>query len=248
MGRLDGKVAVVTGASRGIGRAVATKLSSLGARVVVNYLSNKTAAEDVLHVIQELGGEAIAVQADVGVFEDAQGLIQSALDHFGRLDILVNNAGTTRDALLVRMSEEDWDVVINTNLKGAFNCTKAAQRPMIKQRYGRIVNISSIAGIMGNAGQANYTAAKAGLIGFTKAVAKEVGSRNITVNAIAPGYIPTDLSATIPPELVVKGMELTPLGHPGTTEDIANAVAFFVSEEASYITGQVLAVDGGLTM
>ena len=215
---------------------------------MVNYLSNKTAAEDVLRVIQEMDGEAIAVQADVGVFEDAQRLVQSALDHFGRLDILVNNAGTTRDALLVRMSEEDWDVVINTNLKGAFNCTKAAQRAMLKQRYGRIVNISSIAGIAGNAGQANYTAAKAGLIGFTKAVAKEVGSRNITVNAVAPGYIPTDLSATIPPELVIKGMELTPLGHPGTTEDIANAVAFLVSDEANYITGQVLAVDGGLTM
>jgi 3-oxoacyl-[acyl-carrier protein] reductase len=248
MGQLDDRVAVVTGASRGIGRAVAIKLSGLGARVVVNYLSNKTAAEDVLRVIRGMGGEAIAVQANVSVFADAQRLIQSALDHFGRLDILVNNAGTTRDALLVRMSEEDWDVVIDTNLKGPFNCTKAAQRPMIKQRYGRIVNISSIAGIMGNAGQANYTAAKAGLIGFTKSVAKEVGSRNITVNAVAPGYIPTDLSATIPPELVVKGMELTPLGHPGTTEDIANAVAFFVSDEASYITGQVLAVDGGLTM
>jgi 3-oxoacyl-[acyl-carrier protein] reductase len=248
MGRLDGKVAVVTGASRGIGRAVALKLSSLGARVVVNYLSNKAAAEDVLRVIQEMGGEAIAVQANVGVFEEAQRLVQSTLDHFGRIDILVNNAGTTRDALLVRMSEEDWDVVINTNLKGAFNCTKAAQRPMIKQRYGRIVNISSIAGIQGNAGQANYTAAKAGLIGFTKAVAKEVGSRNITVNAVAPGYVPTDLSASIPPELVAKGMELMPLGHPGTTEDIANAVAFFVSDEANYITGQVLAVDGGLTM
>jgi 3-oxoacyl-[acyl-carrier protein] reductase len=248
MGQLDGRVAVVTGASRGIGRAVAIKLSGLGARVVVNYLSNKTAAEDVLRVIREMGGEAVAVQANVSVLGDAQRLIQSALDHFGRLDILVNNAGTTRDALLVRMSEEDWDVVIDTNLKGPFNCTKAAQRPMIKQRYGRIVNISSIAGIMGNAGQANYTAAKAGLIGFTKSVAKEVGSRNITVNAVAPGYIPTDLSATIPPELIVKGMELTPLGHPGTTEDIANAVAFFVSDEASYITGQVLAVDGGLTM
>jgi 3-oxoacyl-[acyl-carrier protein] reductase len=248
MGRLDGKVAVVTGASRGIGRAVAIKLASLGAKVVVNYLSNKAAAEDVLRAIQEVGGEAVAVQANVGILEDAQRLIQSSLDHFGRIDILVNNAGTTRDALLVRMSEEDWDVVINTNLKGPFNCTKAAQRAMIKQRYGRIVNISSIAGIAGNAGQANYSAAKAGLIGFTKAVAKEVGSRNITINAIAPGYIPTDLSSTIPPELIAKGMELTPLGHPGTTEDIANAVVFFVSDEAGYITGQVLAVDGGLTM
>jgi len=248
MGRLDGKVAVVTGASRGIGRAVAIKLAGLGARVVVNYLSNKTAAEDVLRVIQEMGGEAVAIQANVGVFEDAQRLIQSALDHFGRLDILVNNAGTTRDALLVRMSEEDWDVVINTNLKGAFNCTKAAQRPMIKQRYGRIVNISSIAGIVGNAGQANYTAAKAGLIGFTKAVAKEVGSRNITVNVVAPGYVPTDLTADLPAELVAKGLEMTPLGRAGTAEDIANAVAFLVSDAAGFVTGQVLSVDGGLVM
>ena len=245
---LDGRVAVVTGASRGIGRAIAIKLAGLGAKVVVNYLSNRAAAEDVLRAIEEMGGEAIAVQGDVGVFADAQRLIQSALDRFGRLDILVNNAGTTRDALLVRMSEEDWDVVINTNLKGTFNCTKAAQRTMIRQRYGRIVNITSVAGIAGNAGQANYAAAKAGLIGFTKAVAKEVGSRDITVNAVAPGYIPTDLSATIPPELVAKGMEITPLGHPGTAEDIASAVAFLVSDEARYITGQVLAVDGGLTM
>jgi 3-oxoacyl-[acyl-carrier protein] reductase len=248
MAKLDGRVAVVTGASRGIGRAIAIKLASLGARVVVNYRSNRTAAEDVLRVIHNLGGEAVAVQADVSIFDDAQKLIQTTLDRFEKIDILVNNAGTTRDTLLVRMSEEDWDIVLNTNLKGAFNCTKATLRPMIKLRYGRIVSISSIAGIAGNAGQANYTAAKAGLIGFTKAVAKEVGSRNITVNAVAPGYIPTDLSSGIPPELIAKGMDMTPLGHPGTTEDIANAVAFLVSDEASYITGQVLAVDGGLTM
>ncbi|MGQ9492377.1 MAG: 3-oxoacyl-[acyl-carrier-protein] reductase [Anaerolineae bacterium] len=248
MGELNGKVAVVTGASRGIGRAIALKLASLGAKVVVNYRSNQAAAEEVVQQIRGMGGEAIAVQADVSIYDDAQRLIQSALGHFGRLDILVNNAGTTRDTLLVRMSEEDWDVVINTNLKGAFNCTKAAQRPMIKQRYGRIVNITSIAGLAGNPGQANYAAAKAGLVGFTKAVAKEVGARNITVNAVAPGYIPTDLTATLPPELVAKGIEMTPLGRPGTPEDIANAVAFLVSDEASYITGQVLSVDGGLAM
>ena len=248
MSKLEGQVALVTGASRGIGRAIAIKLASMGARVVVNYRSNQAAAEQVLDIIRQQGGQAIAVQADVSLFADAQRLIQTTLDQWGKVDILVNNAGTTRDTLLIRMTEEDWDLVLDTDLKSAFNCTKAAQRPMIKQRYGRIVNISSVAGIAGNAGQANYTAAKAGLIGFTKAVAKEVGSRNITVNAIAPGYIPTDLSSSIPPELIAKGMDMTPLGHPGTTEDIANAVAFLVSDDASYITGQVLAVDGGLTM
>ena len=248
MKNLEGKVAVVTGSSRGIGRAIALKLAGMGARVVINYRSNHAAAEGVVDIIRQHGGEAVAVQADVSLFADAQRLIQSALDQWGKVDILVNNAGTTRDTLLVRMTEEDWDVVLNTDLKSAFNCTKAAQKGMIKQRYGRIVNITSVAGIAGNAGQANYTAAKAGLIGFTKAVAKEVGSRNITVNAVAPGYIPTDLSSTIPPELITKGMDLTPLGHPGATDDIANAVAFLVSDDANYITGQVLAVDGGLTM
>lgn len=248
MKELNGRVAVVTGSSRGLGRAIAVKLASLGAKVVVNYHSNKAAGEETLRLIQQAGGEAIVIQADVSVFDDAQRLIQGALDHFGRLDILVNNAGTTRDTLLVRMSEEEWDIVVDTNLKGVFNCCKAAQRSMLKQRYGRIVNITSIAALAGNAGQTNYSAAKAGQIGFTKALAKEVGSRNITVNAIAPGYIPTDLSATIPPDLLAKGMELMPLGRPGIPEDIANAVAFLVSDEGNYITGQVLAVDGGLAM
>ena len=248
MKKLDGRVAVVTGASRGIGRAIALKLAEMGAKVVVNYRSNKAAAEEVLDMIQTMGGTAIAIQADVRIFKDAQKLIKSALDQFGRLDILVNNAGTTRDTLLIRMSEEDWDIVIDTNLKGAFNCTKAAQRPMMKQRYGRIVNITSVAGLAGNAGQANYAAAKAGLVGFTKAVAKEVGSRNITVNAVAPGYVPTDLTANLPPDLIAKGLEMTPLGRAGTPEDIANAVAFLVSDDANYITGQVLSVDGGMVM
>ncbi len=248
MGDLNGRVAVVTGSSRGLGRAIAVKLASLGAKVVVNYYSNSDGANETLRLIQDAGGEAIVMQADVSVFAEAQKLVQTAIDHFGRLDILVNNAGTTRDTLLVRMSEEDWDVVLDTNLKGVFSCCQAAQRTMLRQRYGRIVNISSIAGLVGNAGQTNYTASKAGMIGFSKALAKEVGSRNITVNVVAPGYIPTDLASTIPPDLLAKGMEIMPLGRPGTPEDIANAVAFLASEEGNYITGQVLAVDGGLAM
>ncbi len=246
MRELHGKVAVVTGSSRGLGRAIAVKLASLGAKVVVNCRSNKAAAEETLRLVQQVGGEAIVIRADVSSFEQASKLIEGALEHFGRLDILVNNAGTTRDTLLVRMSEEDWDIVINTNLKGTFSCCKAALRTMLKQRFGRIVNISSIAGVGGNAGQTNYSASKAGLLGFSKALAKEVGSRNITVNVVAPGYIPTELSSTIPPDLLAKGIEMMPLGRPGTPEDIANAVAFLVSDEANYITGQVLCVDGGL--
>ena len=245
---LKDRVAVVTGSSRGIGRAIVIKLASLGAKVVVNYRTNAEAAREVVEAIGDQGGQAIAVQADVGDADDAKRLIKAAQSTYGRLDILVNNAGTTHDTLLLRMSEKDWDLVINTNLKGAFNCTKAAIRPMMRQRYGRIVNITSVAGLAGNPGQANYSAAKAGLVGFTKAVAKEVGSRNITVNAVAPGYIPTDLTASLPQELVEKAIEMTPLGRPGTSEEIANAVAFLVSDEANYITGVVLRVDGGLAM
>jgi len=248
MADLRNKVAVVTGGSRGIGRAIALELARCGAKVAVNYRTNQAAAEQVVEAIHSVGGEAWAVQADVSRFEEARRLIESTVERFGRLDILVNNAGTTRDTLLMRMSEEDWDTVIGTNLKGTFNCTKAVQRAMMKQRYGRIINITSVAGLAGNAGQANYSAAKAGLVGFTKAVAKEIGSRNITVNAIAPGYIPTELTASLPAELVAKGLEMTPLGRAGTAEDIAKAVAFFASDDASFITGQVLSVDGGLVM
>jgi 3-oxoacyl-[acyl-carrier protein] reductase len=242
------KVGVVTGSSRGIGRAIALRLASEGAIVVVNYRSNEAAANEVVSEIKSGGGEAIAIQADVSQAGEAQALLDTARKTFGRVDILVNNAGTTRDTLLMRMSEEDWDIVIDTNLKGTFNCIKAVSRQMMRQRYGRIVNIASVAGIGGNAGQANYASAKAGVIGLTKTVAKELGSRSITCNAVAPGLVPTDLTASLPQDLVDLAVERTPLGRTGTAEDMAAAVAFLASDEASFITGQVLAVDGGLAI
>lgn len=245
---LSDRVALVTGSSRGIGRAIALELASLGAKVVVNYHTQEAAARQVVEEIESRGGQAVAVQGDVKDPEQAQNLVEVALETFGRLDILVNNAGIHKDNLLMRMPESDWDLVIDTNLKGTYNCTKAALRPMLKQRHGRIINITSVSGLVGQFGQANYSAAKAGLIGFTKAVAKEVGSRMITVNAIAPGYVPTDQTADLPPELVEVFLKLTPLGRPGSAEEIAHAVAFLASDEASYITGQVLAVDGGISM
>jgi 3-oxoacyl-[acyl-carrier protein] reductase len=243
---LTGKVAVVTGSSRGIGRAIALKLASLGAKVVVNYYCSEDAAREAVEQIEAEGGEAIAFLADVKQATEARRLIEAALDAFGRLDILVNNVGITRDTLLMRMKEDDWDIVMETNLKGTFNCTKAAQRPMIRQRDGRIINITSVSGIAGQVGQANYSASKAGIIGFTKAVARELGVRNITVNAVAPGYVRTDQTADLPQELVDYILELTPLKRAGTAEEIANVVAFLASEEASYVSGQVLAVDGGM--
>ncbi len=245
---LQGKTAVVTGASRGIGRAIALRLAAEGCKVVVNYHRNAEAAEAVVDAIRSQKGEAIAIQADVSDAQQAQRLIKESLQAFGRVDILVNNAGTTRDTLLVMMKEADWDHVINTNLKSCYNVTRAVLRSMMKQRYGRIINITSVSGITGQAGQTNYAASKAGMIGFTKSLAKEVGSRNITVNAVAPGFIPTDLTADLPQDLKDALLKLTALGRPGTAEEVAGVVAFLASDDAAYITGQVIVVDGGLVM
>jgi 3-oxoacyl-[acyl-carrier protein] reductase len=245
---LQGKVAVVTGASRGIGRAIALELARRGASVVVNYRSSVDAANQVVEAIEQEDGQAVAVQADVGDLEQAGQLIQAAIDTFDGIDILVNNAGTTRDQLLMLMSEEDWDVVLRTNLKGVFNCCKAAARKMMRQRSGRIVNVSSVSGIAGQGGQTNYAASKAGVIGFTKSLAKELGSRGVTVNAVAPGFVLTRLTEDLSEDLKQRAVEATPLGRMGEPEEIAHAVAFLASDLASYITGEVLTVDGGLVM
>jgi 3-oxoacyl-[acyl-carrier protein] reductase len=245
---LEGRVAIVTGASRGIGKAIALILAQRGAAVVVNYNHSAQAAEQLVAEINANGGRATAVHGDVSQMEQAQQLIKAAVDGFGGLDILVNNAGITRDTLIMMMSETDWDEVISINLKSTFNCSKAAVRHMMRKRYGRIVNITSVSGQMGNPGQTNYSASKAGQIGFTKALAREVAARNITVNAIAAGYIETDIWAKVPEEARQAALSFIPIGRKGQPEEIAYAVAFLVSDQAAYITGQVLGVDGGMAM
>ena len=246
---LEGKIAVVTGASRGIGRAIAEDLAANGAALIVNYNANAAAAEEVVAGIVEKGGTAVAVQADVSDFAASQQLIKTTLDTYGQIDILVNNAGTTRDTLLLMMKEAQWDIVLDTNLKSVFNCCKAASRSMVRRKKGgRIINISSVSGIVGQPGQANYAASKAGIIGFSKSLAKELGSRNITVNAVAPGFVLTDLTADLSEELVQKALEFIPLGRWGELEEIANVVTFLASDKASYITGEVIQVDGGIAI
>jgi len=245
---LEGKIAVVTGASRGLGRAIAAELAREGAKVVINYSRDAEGAQAGLAEIQAAGGQGCVLQADVSDYKAAEGLIKATIDTFGGLDILVNNAGTTRDMLIMMMPEADWDIVIQTNLKSAFNCSKAAVKTMLRKRSGRIINITSVVGIAGNAGQTNYAASKAGLIGLTRSLAREVAARNITVNAVAPGFVPTALTTGLPQELKDASLKAIPLGRWGTAEDVAYAVAFLAAPRAGYITGQVLSVDGGMVM
>jgi 3-oxoacyl-[acyl-carrier protein] reductase len=245
---LENKVALVTGGSRGIGRAVAWELATRGAAVVVNYNKSPEAAEEVVKKIQEAGGKAAAFQADVSDFKQAEALVKYTIETFGDLSILVNNAGITKDTLIMMMSEADWDSVINTNLKSTFNCSKAAVKHMMRKRTGRIINMASVAGQMGNPGQVNYSASKGGQIAFTKSLAREIASRNITVNAVAPGFVDTEILHAMAPETLEAALKLVPLARKGKPEEVAYAVAFLASDQAAYITGQVLGIDGGMAM
>jgi 3-oxoacyl-[acyl-carrier protein] reductase len=247
---LEGKVALVTGASRGMGKAIALKLTSLGSKVVVNYVaieaSNEVDADNLVESIISLGGEAMSIEADIRDSEAVKGMVEQVTDKWSKIDILVNNAGINRDTLLLRMSDDAWDDVISTNLRGAYLCTKFALRSMMRQEWGRIINIASVSGIVGNIGQSNYAASKGGLIAFTKSVAREMGSRNITVNAVAPGYIITGMTDKLPSERKDAILAMIPLQRFGQPEDVAELVAFLATDRAGYITGQAITIDGGL--
>lgn len=245
---LENKVALVTGASRGIGRAAVLKLAGEGARVIINYQGNDEAAQQTLALVQEIGGQGKLAKADVTSSQKVEELVKGIIDKYGKIDILVNNAGITRDTLLMRMKDEDWEKVISTNLTGVFNCTRAVVRPMMKQRSGKIINISSVVGISGNAGQANYAAAKAGIIGLTKSTAKELATRGIMVNAIAPGFIKTEMTDKLSEEVKTEIASRIPVGRLGNPDDVANLVLFLSGSSSDYITGQIIAVDGGMTM
>ncbi|MCI5131117.1 MAG: 3-oxoacyl-ACP reductase FabG [Candidatus Electrothrix sp. EH2] len=245
---LDGKIALVTGGSRGIGRAICLKLAAQGATIGINYVSNSDAAEEVLTQITAQGGKGFITGFDVADSTAVQKAIKELTAEQGGLDILVNNAGITRDGLMARMKDDDWDAVLNTNLKGAFTCSKAAMRAMMKKRWGRIINISSVIGFLGNAGQVNYASAKAGLVGLTKSMARELAGRQVTVNCVAPGYIATDMTADLPEDIQKKIMTAIPLGTLGSPDDVAGAVAYLASEESGYMTGQTLHVNGGMYM
>ena len=245
---LENQIVLVTGGSRGIGKAAALACAREGAHIIINYAGNVKAAEETVKEISDLGQKCLAVQADISKLADVERLIEEATAEFGKIDILVNNAGITRDGLLMRMKEEDWDAVIETNLKGIFLCTKAVIRGMMKQRSGRIINMTSVVGVMGNAGQANYAAAKAGVIGFTKSTAKELASRGITVNAIAPGFIHSDMTSVLPENVKEEMVKAIPIGRMGEADEVADTVIFLASNSARYITGQVIHVDGGMVM